>query len=329
MDEKELIVKVEEYNKKLDVLRAEIGKGIIGQEEVIDSVLNCILCNGHVLLESVPGLAKTLLVRVLTRTIQAATFQRIQFTPDLLPTDITGITVYDEKKGFYTIKGPIFANIVLADEINRAPPKVQSAMLQAMQEREVTIGRETFKLPTPFFVLATQNPLEQRGVYPLALAQVDRFLFKVFVNYPEEHEEFVIIDSNVEMKTLDEFGVRTVISWPEVIELQNLVKEIHISEEVIAYIVNLIDATRNPKHYDLKYGRFINWGASPRAIIFLGLSSRANALMKGRTYVMPEDVREVAHPVLRHRIVLNYEGNARNISTDEILDEIIRKVPVL
>ncbi len=320
---------VEDTNKKLTTVRKEIQKGIIGQEMIIDSVLKCIICNGHVLLESVPGLAKTLLVRVITETVENARFQRIQFTPDLLPTDITGTTVYEKRRGFYTVKGPIFANFVLGDEINRAPPKVQSAMLQAMQERQVTIGRETFDLPKPFIVLATQNPLEQRGVYPLAEAQVDRFLFKVYVDYPSEDEEFIILNHNSVIKKMEEYKIEKLLTPEDILGLQEYVKDIQVSQEVKQYIVDIVDATRYPERYDIEEGRFIKWGGSPRASINLALGARANALMNGRTFVVPEDVRSIAHNVLRHRIGLNYEGKARNISTDEIIDQIIRNVPVI
>lgn len=317
------------YSKKIEDVKNEVGKGIIGQEEVIDAVLKCMICNGHVLLESVPGLAKTMLVRLLTQTIKGATFQRIQFTPDLLPTDITGVTVYDEVKGFYTQKGPIFANLVLGDEINRASPKVQSGMLQAMEERKVTIGRDTYDLPKPFIVLATQNPLEQQGVYPLAVAQVDRFLFKLFVDYPAEDAELVIIDKNMETVSMDEFGIGQIWSSQEITELQEIVKGIYISEEVKEYIVNVIDATRNPSNYGFEFGKFVQYGASPRASIYLALAAKATALMDGRTFVIPEDVVSIVHPVLRHRIILNYEGSARGIKTDEIVEGLLASVPVL
>jgi len=328
MDE-EFANKVTEFNEKLKMVKREVGKGIIGQEETVDSVLKCIICSGHVLIESVPGLAKTLLVRILTETIENAKFQRIQFTADLLPTDITGTTVYEKRRGFYTVKGPIFANFVLGDEINRAPPKVQSAMLQAMQERQVTIGRETFDLPTPFIVLATQNPLEQRGVYPLPFAQIDRFLFKVYVDYPSEDDEFKIISNNSLVKEIEEFGIEKVLKPEDILELQKCVKDIQVSEEVKQYIVDIVDATRYPDRYDIKGGRYMQWGGSPRASINMALGARANALMNGRTFVVPEDVRAIAHNVLRHRVGLNYEGKARDISSDVVIDEIIENVPVI
>jgi MoxR-like ATPase len=324
----ELSKQVKKHRKKLRQVKKEVQKGIVGQEEVIDAVLKCLACNGHVLLESVPGLAKTLLVRLLTETIDGAKFQRIQFTPDLLPSDITGTTVYEEKRGFYTVKGPIFANFVLGDEINRAPPKVQSAMLQAMEERIVTIGKETFPLPKPFAVLATQNPLEQKGVYPLALAQIDRFLFKVFVDYPEEEDEVLILNQNTMVKKIHEFGIEKVLNPQIIIEIQECVKQIQISEEVKEYIVDMVDATRYPFNYGIEEGKYVQWGASPRATINLALAAKATALMNDRTFVIPTDVRAIAHGVLRHRMVLNYEGKARGISSDDIVDSIIANIPV-
>ena len=321
--------RIEKYNNKLEEVRREIGKGLVGQEVVVDTTLKCLICNSHILFESVPGLAKTLLVRLLTSTISGAEFHRIQFTPDLLPTDITGTTVYEETRGFYTVKGPIFSNFVLADEINRAPPKVQSAMLQSMEERKVTIGRETFSLPEPFYVLATQNPLEQAGVYPLALAQIDRFMFKVFVDYPKENDEIYILDQNTEVKTVEDFSINKVLTPSEILEIQSLVRSISISDEVKEYIMGLINATRRPADYGIKEGGYIEWGASPRASIYLSVAAKATALMNNRTFVIPEDVRAIAHEVLRHRIILNYEGKAKGINTDQIVSSIINKVPVI
>jgi len=329
MEKEKVIKKVSEYSKKIKLVKNEIHKGIIGQEQVIDSVLKCLICNDHVLIEGVPGVAKTFLVMLLSRTIKGSVFQRIQFTPDLLPTDITGVTVYEEKKGFYTVKGPVFANIVVGDEINRTPPKVQSAMLQAMQEREVTIGRQTFPLPKPFFVMATQNPLETKGVYPLPEAQVDRFLFKINMPYPKKEDEIIIIDQNVEVKRMEDFDIKKIITLQEVLEVQSLVKKIYISDELKKYIVHLVDASRHPEKYKIREGKYIQWGASPRATIYLTLAAKATALMDNRIYVTPKDIRNVAKEVLRHRIILNYEGKAREISTDSIIDEIIKRVPVL
>ena len=329
MEKEKLVKKVSEYSKKIKLVKNEIHKGIIGQEQVIDSVLKCLICNDHVLIEGVPGVAKTFLVMLLSRTIKGSVFQRIQFTPDLLPTDITGVTVYEEKRGFYTVKGPIFANMVVGDEINRTPPKVQSAMLQAMQEREVTIGRQTFPLPKPFFVMATQNPLETKGVYPLPEAQVDRFLFKINMPYPKKEDEIIIIDQNVEVKRMEDFDIKKIITLQEVLEVQSLVKKIYISDELKKYIVHLVDASRHPEKYKIREGKYIQWGASPRATIYLTLAAKATALMDNRIYVTPKDIRNVAKEVLRHRIILNYEGKAREISTDSIIDEIIKRVPVL
>jgi len=321
---------IKKQSKKLDELKREIQKGIIGQEYEIDSVIKCLMCNGHVLLEGVPGLAKTLLVMLLAQAVSSTVFKRIQFTPDLLPSDITGTTMYIEKEGkFEAQKGPIFANFLLADEINRTTPKVQSAMLQAMQERQVTIGKETFDLPKPFIVLATENPLEQAGTYPLAVAQTDRFLFKVFVNYPKEDEELKIIDINSVVKGMKEYKIKEVMGPEDIKKVQELVKKIKITGNVKDYILNIVESTRVPEKYGLEFHKFIDYGASPRASIFLALAGKANAMMAGRDYVIPDDIREMAPNVLRHRIILNYEGKARDISTDDIIREIIEKVPVV
>ncbi len=316
-------------SRKLKDMKREIQKGIMGQDKIIDSVLKCLVCNGHVLLEGVPGLAKTLFIILLSRTVKDAKFQRIQFTPDLLPSDIIGVTVYEEKRGFYTIKGPIFGNFVCGDEINRTPPKVQSAMLQAMQEREVTIGRKTFPLPNPFFVLATQNPLETKGVYPLPEAQVDRFLFKILVKPPSKKDEIKIIEQNVEVMKIEDFDIQKVVNLQDILDMQETMKNISMSEEIQRYIVHLVDATRHPEKYDVREGRYVQWGGSPRASIYLALAAKATAMMNERTFVVPEDVRCIAHDVLRHRMVLNYEGKAKGIDTDSIVDSIIRSVPVL
>ncbi len=329
MEKEELQQKVEANSKKLLTMKKEVQKGIVGQDKVVDSVLKCLVCNGHVLLEGVPGLAKTLFIKLLNLTVDGAKFQRIQFTPDLLPSDIVGVTVYEEKRGFYTIKGPIFANFVCGDEINRTPPKVQSAMLQAMQEREVTIGRQTFPLPDPFFVLATQNPLETKGTYPLPEAQVDRFLFKIMVKPPPKADEVKIIDQNAEVMDISAFGVQKVINIQEILDMQEVVKHISMSDEIQRYIVHLVDATRHPDKYGIEEGKYLQWGASPRASIYLSLSGKATALMNNRLFVIPEDVRCIAHDVLRHRMVLNYEGKAKGIDPDDIVDAIVESVPVL
>ena len=329
MEHKRLQEQVSEYSLKLNEVKNEVKKGLIGQDDVIDSVLKCIICNGNVLMEGVPGLAKTTLILLLTQTVRDCKFQRIQFTPDMLPTDITGVTVFEEKKGFYVVKGPIFANFVLGDEINRTPPKVQSAMLQAMQERQVTIGRKTYNLPNPFFVLATQNPLEDKGVYPLPEAQVDRFLFKIEVTYPEKRDEIVIIDRNITVKEIKDFEIKQVIGLDDILKMQQIVKEIHMSDEIGKYIINIVNATRYPDRFDIESGKYIQWGGSPRASIYLSLAAKATAMINERTFVIPEDVRSIAKDVLRHRIILNYEGKAKGIRTDDIIDEVIDKVPVI
>ena len=318
-----------EYTRRLGEVKKEIKKVIIGQDHIIDVILKSVICNGHALIDGSPGIAKTLLVVVLSQTIRGASFSRIQFTPDLLPSDITGVTAYDKQRGFYTVRGPIFANIVIGDEINRTPPKVQSAMLQAMQEREVTIGKETFPLPKPFLVLATQDPLETRGVYPLPEAQVDRFFFKISMGYPSKADEIGLIESNMEVKKLEDFGLKQVIDLETVIEMQKTMKKIYISDEIKRYIVHLVNATRRPADYDIKEGRYIRWGGSPRASINLSLAAKATALMNNRTFVIPEDVRAIAHHVLRHRIILNYEGKAKGVNTDQVVDAVIKKVPVI
>ncbi len=320
---------IELYKKKIFEIKKEIHKGFIGQEDTVDGIIKCLICNSHVLLEGVPGVAKTFLIKCLSETIKNCNFSRIQFTPDLLPSDITGVQIYEESKGFYVRKGPIFVNFTLADEINRAPPKVQAAMLQCMQERQVTIGRQTFDLPKPFFVLATQNPLEQQGVYPLGIASVDRFLFKIKVGYPDKEAELKIIDSNFETKGIDQYGIKKIVSLEDLSEMQKEVKKIFISEEIKDYITLLIDATRNPKKYNLETGKYVKWGSSPRASIYLGLAAKSNALFDGRDYVIPEDVQAIAKNVLRHRLILSYEGKAKNIESDIIIDEILDKVEII
>ena len=320
---------VEFYSKKINDVKKEIERCVFGQREAISSVLQCLMCNGHVLLEGVPGVGKTMTVLVLYRTIKDAVYQRIQFTPDLLPSDIVGTLIYRKGKGFEVQKGPVFGNIIVADEINRAPSKVQSAMLQAMQEREVTIGKETYPLPKPFMVLATQNPLETKGVYPLPEAQIDRFLFKVNVGYPDRESEKRIIEDNKEVKSLDDYNIKKIVSKEDIVNIQKLVPKIKCSEEIKKYIVKIVFATRQPKKYNIELGKYIKWGASPRASIFLSLAGKANAMTEGRDYVTPDDIRKIAHNVLRHRMILNYEGKARNISTDDIIDDIIKRVPVI
>lgn len=245
-----------------------------------------------------------------------------------MPTDITGITVYTKEKGFTIIKGPIFANFIVADEINRSPPKTQSSLLEAMQERQTTIGKKTFPLPLPFFVMATQNPIETEAVYPLPEAQVDRFLMKLLMYYPNMTEEEEILEKNIELKRFEEYKIKKVLSPSLILKMQDLTKRIYISEDVKKYIVRIVDSTRNPKKYDIKLGKYIEWGGSPRTSIGLFITSKAKALMEGKDYVTPQHVKDVAHEVMRHRIIISYEGQAENIKGDEIIDEILSKVPL-
>ena len=303
-----------------------IDQTIVGQKHLVESLLIALLSNGHILLEGVPGLAKTLAIKTLAQVIDAK-YSRIQFTPDLLPADVIGTQIYSIKNERFEIKkGPIFANFVLADEINRAPAKVQSALLEAMQERQVTIGERTFPLDEPFLVMATQNPIEQEGTYPLPEAQVDRFLLKVIIGYPTRQEEQTIIRRNISGHK-DE--VRAMVNPAEVLEVQRIVEQIYLDEKIERYIVDIVFATRNPQNFGLKdLAGMISFGASPRASIGLARASRAYAFLKGRGYVIPEDVRAVCHDVLRHRIGLTYEAEANNITTDEIISEILNKVEV-
>ncbi|MBN2101505.1 MAG: MoxR family ATPase [Candidatus Aenigmarchaeota archaeon] len=320
--------KVKEYSEKINTIKKEISKMVVGQNEVIERLFIGLLSNGHVLIEGVPGVAKTLLIRTLAKTV-GSQFNRIQFTVDLLPTDITGITSYNaETKEFFVVKGPVFANFLLADEINRAPPKTQSAMLEVMAERQCTIGKETFPVPDPFFVLATQNPIETAGTYNLPEAQIDRFLLKVFMPYPKPDEEKRILDQNINIHKFDDFDVNPVIQAKEIIEMQEDVKKVYLNEKIEDYIVKIVDATRNPSNYKIKLGQYIEWGCSPRASIGLFIASKAAALINGRTYVTPNDVKEVALPVMRHRLIPNYEGMAEGIKTDDIIKEILKKIPV-
>ena len=328
LSDREMNQKAEEFSNMMKTMEQEIQKGYIGQEDVIHKILLCVMAGGNVLLEGVPGLGKSLLVEQLGRIVEGTKFHRVQFTPDLLPADIVGIEAYNEEKGFYVEKGPIFANFILADEINRAPPKVQSAMLEAMQEHKVSIGDETYHLPEPFFVMATQNPVEQGGTYPLPEAQVDRFLFKIYLDYPKKHNEQKIIDMNANILDEEDFEVQEVVSQQDVLDVQEFVKKVTVSQEIKAYIVDLVDASRNPRDYNLEYEDYIEWGSTPRASINLALAGRANALYNGRHYVTPEDIREVAKDVFIHRIMLNYEGEAQNIEVEEIIEDIINRVPV-
>jgi len=312
--------------KDLDMIRGEISRAVVGQEEVVSGLLRAILAKGHVLLEGVPGIAKTLIMRTLAH-VTTSDYKRVQFTADLLPTDITGITVYEKVKGFYVVKGPVFTNFLLADEINRAPAKVQSALLEAMQEKQVTIGTKTFLIEEPFFVLATQNPIESVAIFPLPEAQMDRFLFKLYINYPKVEDEQSILQKNITANSFDDFKIKSVISSKDIIRMQNIVKNIYVSPDVEKYIVKLVDATRFSDKYKLKNAKYIAWGSSPRASIGLYIASKADALLNGKNYVTPKNVKNVAHDIMRHRILLNYEGQAENIKTDDIISEILLKVP--
>jgi len=309
----------------VDELFEEMGKVIVGQKYMVERLLIGMLSNGHVLLEGVPGLAKTLTVKTLSDTLNA-NFQRIQFTPDLLPADLLGTMIYNPKSGeFHPHKGPIFTNIVLADEINRAPPKVQSALLEAMQERQVTIGTETYKLQDPFLVLATQNPIEQEGTYPLPEAQVDRFMLKLTVGYPDRSEERQIMDRMVEG---GEIKIKALLSPEDIIKARNIVSRVYMDDKIKDYIVDIIVATRDPERYGLKIKELVEYGASPRATIYLALASKAYAFIKRRGYVTPGDVKAVGMDVLRHRIILTYEAEAEEFASDDIIKKIFDTIEV-
>ena len=318
---------VEKASATTDLLRSEIGKTIIGQTQMVDKLLIGLLANGHILLEGVPGLAKTLAINSLSKTIKAD-FSRIQFTPDLLPADVVGTLIYNPKEESFKVKkGPVFANFVLADEINRAPAKVQSALLEAMQERQVTIGSETHKMPKPFLVLATQNPVEQEGTYPLPEAQVDRFLLKVVIGYPTKEEEQAILRANLQVRGLH--TPKAVVTKKQILEARELVKSIYMDEKVEKYIIDLVFATRSPENIGLGHlTELISFGASPRASIGLGVAAKAHAFLNHRGYVTPEDVRSVAMAVLRHRVGLTFEAEAENITQEQIVTEIMDIVVV-
>jgi MoxR-like ATPase len=310
----------------ISTLRKEIGRVIVGQDHLVDRLLVGLLANGHVLLEGVPGLAKTLSVRTLAAAIQAE-FHRIQFTPDLLPADIIGTLIYNPQDGkYHATRGPVFAHLVLADEINRAPAKVQSALLEAMQERQVTLGGETMPLPSPFLVLATENPIDQEGTYPLPEAQVDRFMFKVLIGYPNFEEERKILDTMA--FTAPETRVQPVINLDEIHRTRRLVDGIHVDEKIRDYVVHLVFATRQPDRYGLEDKPLIQFGASPRATIALTVAAKAWALLQGRTYVTPQDIKSIGPDVLRHRIILTYEAEAEGISTDDLIQRILSHVPI-
>ncbi|HBA86341.1 MAG TPA: ATPase [Verrucomicrobia bacterium] len=318
--------KVKEESVFVASLKAEMEKVIVGQKYLIDRLIVGLLANGHVLLEGVPGLAKTLAVKTLAAALNTG-FQRIQFTPDLLPADLIGTLVYNPKEGVFTTrKGPIFTNIILADEINRAPAKVQSALLEAMQERQVTIGQETFKLPEPFLVLATENPIEQEGTYPLPEAQVDRFMLKLKITYPSLEEERRILDAM--SVTNKKFDVRPTVSADAIMRARKVVDEIYIDDKIKDYILSIVFATREPDNYKLAIKDYIHYGASPRATIYLTLASRAHAFLQGRGYVTPQDVKSIAPDVLRHRVIVTYEAEAEELTSDDIVTRILNELPV-
>jgi MoxR-like ATPase len=326
IDVKQIGERVQKESTVLARVRGEIEKVIIGQEYLVERLLVGLLCNNHVLIEGVPGLAKTLSVTTLARTIQAS-FQRIQFTPDLLPADLIGTLIYNPQSGgFSTKKGPIFANIILADEINRAPAKVQSALLEAMQERQVTIGEESHKLDDPFMVLATQNPIEQEGTYPLPEAQVDRFMLKIKITYPKKDEEKRILKRMA--TSSPDLGVDPVIEPADILRLRILTDEIYMDEKVEDYIVDIVQATRSPSEYGLDVGSLIQYGASPRATIFLTMAARAHALLQGRGYVTPQDVKAIGMDVLRHRVIITYEAEAEEKTSEDVVGAIFDNVAV-
>ena len=326
IDIRELNEKIERQSAFVTNLQTGMSQVIVGQKHLVESLLIGLLSDGHILLEGLPGLAKTLAIKTLSELIDAD-FSRIQFTPDLLPADVVGTMVYSQKSEDFKVKqGPVFANFVLADEINRAPAKVQSALLEAMQERQVTIGKETFKLPVPFLVMATQNPIEQEGTYPLPEVQVDRFMLKVIIGYPELSEEKRIIRQNI---TGEKIEVKPLLKPEDIVEARKVVREVYIDEKIEQYIADIVFATRFPDKYGMKEMKdYISFGASPRASINLALAARAYAFIKRRGYVIPEDVRAVAHDVLRHRIGLSYEAEANNLTTDEIVSRILNSVEV-
>jgi MoxR-like ATPase len=318
--------KVRETSAFVPTLKAEIGKVIVGQEYLIDRLIIGMLSNGHVLLEGVPGLAKTLTINTLAQALDTS-FQRIQFTPDLLPADLIGTLIYNQKDGDFIIKkGPVFANIILADEINRAPAKVQSALLEAMQEKQVTIGDETFILPKPFLVMATENPIEQEGTYPLPEAQVDRFMLKLKVGYPTIEEERRILDRMAHSNT--EIQVNPVLHPDEILKAREIVDEIYIDDKIKDYILSIVFATREPEKYNLDIRDYLQYGASPRATINLTMGARAHAFMQGRGYVTPQDVKSIAQDVLRHRVIVSYEAEAEEMTSEDLIERILSEIPV-
>jgi MoxR-like ATPase len=327
MEEANITEKTTLLQDKIASVMAEVGKVVVGQEYMVNRLLIGLFTNGHILLEGVPGLAKTLTVNTLANVLHLG-FQRIQFTPDLMPSDLIGTMIYNQKEGNFEVKkGPIFSNLVLADEVNRAPAKVQAALLEAMQEKQVTIGETSFKLDRPFLVLATQNPVDQEGTYPLPEAQMDRFMLKVIVDYPTKEQELEVMRRMANMTFNKE--VDTLLSKEDIFEIRDAINSVEISESLERYIIELVYATRNPLDYNLiKEAEYILYGVSPRASINLNLASKAIAFMAGRDYVLPEDIKEVAYDVMNHRILLNYEAAADGITTKDIIQTILNKIPI-
>lgn len=322
---KEIHAKVEKETSTIEAIQNEMNKIIVGQREMVDGLLVGLFCGGHILVEGVPGLAKTLAISTLSKVIDLD-YRRVQFTPDLLPSDITGTLIYNQKSGdFEPKKGPIFANLILADEINRAPAKVQAALLEAMQEKHITIGDVTYELPKPFMVMATQNPVDQEGTYTLPEAQVDRFMMKIKITYPKKEEEKVILDRMIDNA---EISLNCIVSKEKIIQLNNLVNEIYIGDRVKNYIVDIVDATRYPEAYGLKINNLINYPASPRASIFLARAAKGFALINGRGYVTADDIKNVSMMVLRHRILLSYEAEAEGVSPEDVITKIFNSVVV-
>ncbi|MCF8364719.1 MAG: MoxR family ATPase [Bacteroidales bacterium] len=323
---KELNEKIQQESAFIDMINLEMNKVIVGQKHMVERLLIGLLANGHILLEGVPGLAKTLAIKSLASAIDAG-YSRIQFTPDLLPADLLGTLIYSQKKEEFVVrKGPIFSNFILADEINRSPAKVQSALLEAMQERQVTLGDETFMLPNPFLVLATQNPIEQEGTYPLPEAQVDRFMLKVIISYPEKEEEKIILRQNIGSSNVKP---NKVVKIENILRAREVTRDVYLDEKIENYITDIVFATRYPAEFKLsKFKGLINFGASPRASINMALAAKAFAFIKRRGYVIPEDIRAVAHDVMRHRIGLTYEAEAENITSEDIINEILNTIDV-
>lgn len=315
-------IEVKRIAELAEQIKREVNKVFFGHDDVIESLIRAMMCDGHLLLEGVPGIAKTLAIKALGKA-SGCSVKRVQFTVDLLPTDILGLTTYDPNRGFEIVKGPIFANFLIADEINRSPPKTQSALIEAMQEKQVTIGKETFSLPLPFFVMATENPLENEGVYNLPEAQVDRFLFKVIFNYPAPEFEKRVMAENATFMKFEEMNVKSIMSPEKIIDIQNQTHKIYLDEKIKDYIMQIVERTRKK---DFKYGEYIEMGSSPRASIALYIAAKAEALLRGRNYVIPRDVDRIVKEVLRHRLILSYRAQAEGINSDKVIDEILKNV---